>query len=78
LIFVIQYLSWTRPGAEIIDGVQGRYFIPLAAALALAVPGYRRLGPLIRPAALGGLAMFGVITPLVVVQALVVRYYMGD
>lgn len=39
LVFGIQYLSWTMPGAPIIDGVQGRYFIPLAAVAALGVPG---------------------------------------
>ena len=33
-----QYLSWTRIGAEFIEGVQGRYFLPLVPLLALALP----------------------------------------
>lgn len=77
LIFGTQYLSWTQPGADAIEGVQGRYFIPLAAALALSVPGLPRFGPLIRPVALAGLGILGVTTPFVVVQALVVRYYLS-
>lgn len=30
LIFTAEYVQWTRVGAEIIDGIQGRYFIPIA------------------------------------------------
>jgi uncharacterized membrane protein len=29
-VFTSQYLSWTRVGSPLIEGVQGRYFIPLA------------------------------------------------
>jgi uncharacterized membrane protein len=36
--FLIQYLSWTPVGAGYIDGVQGRYFVPLLAYLLLALP----------------------------------------
>lgn len=28
-VFTLQYLSWTTVGATIVDGVQGRYFIPV-------------------------------------------------
>lgn len=34
-IYVLQYLSWTRVGEVLVDGVQGRYFLPIAA---LALP----------------------------------------
>lgn len=30
LIFLAQYLTWTPVGSPLIDGVQGRYFIPLS------------------------------------------------
>lgn len=33
--FLLQYLSWTRVGESLVEGVQGRYFIPIAA---LALP----------------------------------------
>ena len=28
-IFLGLYMGWTKTGADIIDGVQGRYFIPI-------------------------------------------------
>jgi uncharacterized membrane protein len=31
------YLTWTKPGASIIEGVQGRYFTPLAVPLLLVL-----------------------------------------
>lgn len=30
LIYIALYLGWTVPGADIIDGIQGRYFLPFA------------------------------------------------
>ena len=78
LIFVAQYLSWTQPGADLIDGVYGRYFIPLAAVLALAMPGFPRLAPFVRTVASAGICALGVTTPFVIVQALLVRYYLGN
>ena len=36
--FMAQYLSWTSVGAAMIDGVQGRYFLPLIPFAALVVP----------------------------------------
>jgi hypothetical protein len=38
LIFLALYLSWTPVGMERIDGVQGRYFIPLLPILLFALP----------------------------------------
>ena len=35
MIYLLQYLSWTKVGESLIEGVQGRYFIPVAA---LALP----------------------------------------
>jgi uncharacterized membrane protein len=77
LIFVVQYFTWTAPGADFVGGVQGRYFIPLAATAVLAVPSFRRLGPFVRVMAVAGIGALGVTTPFVIVQALVVRYYFG-
>jgi hypothetical protein len=77
LVFALQYLSWTAPGSDLVDGVQGRYFIPVAVVFALAMPSWRGLGARARPFALVGLASLGVVTPVVVVHALVMRYYLG-
>nr|WP_175429964.1 DUF2142 domain-containing protein [Azospirillum argentinense] len=37
-ILVIQYLSFSRVGGTFVEGVQGRYFLPLAAAAGLLMP----------------------------------------
>ena len=54
LIELSMYLTWTKPGEEIIDGVQGRYFLPIAVPVLLALFYNRKfkspagaLGPLI-------------------------------
>jgi hypothetical protein len=70
------YLTWTRVGAATVDGIQGRYLLPLVPMLALlprlAVPGGRvlRAAGLALPvaAALAGLAM--------IPRLLVLTYYL--
>ncbi len=37
LVFLTIYLTWNRVEAPLIDGVQGRYFIPLSPLLAFAI-----------------------------------------
>jgi Predicted membrane protein (DUF2142) len=39
LIFVALYLTWTPVGMDRVDGIQGRYFIPLLPILLFALPG---------------------------------------
>ncbi len=36
LIFIALYITWTSTGAATVDGVQGRYFLPVLPGLALA------------------------------------------
>jgi uncharacterized membrane protein len=36
-VSISQYVSWTPPGVEYVDGIQGRYFLPLALVLLLPV-----------------------------------------
>jgi uncharacterized membrane protein len=38
LIMIAQYISWTQVGAVMVDGIQGRYFIPLAPFLVFLFP----------------------------------------
>jgi uncharacterized membrane protein len=45
LIFGVLYLTWTPVGASVVQGVQGRYFIPVLLVLALSVAGLRSLYP---------------------------------
>lgn len=77
LIEAVQYITWTGVGSPTIDGVQGRYLIPLAAAFILAIPAWRPVGALARPVALTGIAVLAALTPLVVIHAMVLRYYIA-
>ncbi|THD73147.1 MAG: DUF2142 domain-containing protein [Bradyrhizobium sp.] len=77
-IFLSMYLGWTKPGAAIVAGVQGRYFLPLAPAVAALLPalgtaGFRNLNR----ALLIVVVAFPVISLGVVMHAIVLRYYLG-
>jgi len=67
------YLGWTPPGADLVDGVQGSYFIPFAPLPLLAIHLARSgrwiswLGPLTSVASSSLLA--------VAVWSLLERYY---
>jgi uncharacterized membrane protein len=39
-IYGTEYLFWTKVGADTIEGIQGRYFLPSSMALAVAVPAF--------------------------------------
>jgi uncharacterized membrane protein len=69
-----QYLTWTLPGRLVIEGVQGRYFLPPAIMLAALLParGISRSWPsqLEWP-----VVAFPIITLPVIVHAVVLRYY---
>jgi Predicted membrane protein (DUF2142) len=69
------YFTFAEPGAPIIP-FQGRYFLPLAAALMLALPRLPRLGLTVLPVASAGIALFALTAPAVVIRALVHRYYL--
>ncbi len=71
-LFIGQYLSWTRTGWAAVEGMQGRYFVPLLPFLALALPALAIPGAawgrwaLRAPAAAAGLSGLAVIPALVV------------
>jgi uncharacterized membrane protein len=74
-IFAIQYLTWTPVGFPTIEGVLGRYFLPPAAFLMLCLG-----APLPRAGRLSSwLALpvkaFPVLSVVVVVHTLVLRFY---
>jgi hypothetical protein len=47
LVFAANYVYWTTPGSDTVNGVQARYFVPLLALLPVVVgtPPVRLLGP---------------------------------
>jgi hypothetical protein len=75
-LFAIQYLTWTVPGHPTVDGVYGRYFLPLAMVGAGLLPafGNTRLARLHDMLVVVG---FPVVTLAVVMRAVVLRYYLG-
>ncbi len=75
--FGAEYLAWTPVGKPVIDGVQGRYFLPFAAVLALAVPGFPAVGRRVLPWALAGVLILMLLVPPVMLRSLVLRYYLG-
>jgi uncharacterized membrane protein len=77
IMCVSLYFAWTPPGFPIVAGLQGRYFIPLAAASALALPCLPALGRRLLPLAAAGLAILALSGPVVMIRTLVVRYYLS-
>ncbi len=44
MIYAAQYASWNSPGSqEVIDGIQGRYFLPVAPLVILGFPSLRKI-----------------------------------
>ena len=74
-IFILQYLTWTWPGQMEITGVLGRYFIPVAIILALALPG--RTIPHMRNIAWAAIAVAASLTPAIMIRAELLRYYVN-
>lgn len=76
-VFVLQYLSWSPVGASYVEGVQGRYFLPVAVFLPLVLPHLRR--PLPARAVAAGRLVLGFAPCLsiaVTIRAIVLRYYL--
>ncbi len=76
LMFAIQYLTWTPVGATLVEGVQGRYFLPLA--LILGVVFVRPWWSGSRAALVGSclVAVFPVVTIVVMLHVILLRYYL--
>jgi uncharacterized membrane protein len=77
IMCVSLYFARTAPGFPEVAGLQGRYFLPFAAAFALAFPCLPALGRRILPFAAIGLAVLALSGPVVVIRTLVVRYYLS-
>lgn len=77
LIFVLLFLTWTPIGFPFVDGVQGRYFLPIALVLPLFLPSLgRRTTQIWRVPLLSALPLFAVISSSVTVINIVRRYYL--
>jgi uncharacterized membrane protein len=76
-IFMIEYMSWTAPGAPLIQGVQGRYFLTIALTAAALLPafgaGWTRIGNCLTTL----IALFPVVSLAVVMHTVILRYYLN-
>ena len=78
-LFAAAYLTWSLPGNAVVEGVQGRYLLPLAlagGAALLPALGSPRLAP-VHCALTAAVAAFPVVTLAVVMRTVVLRYYLG-
>lgn len=76
------YITWNRVGAPIVEGVAGRYFVPLACFLALALEGSRPLipdtvwGRRLRLGLTAAVLAFPVVTLMILQRTIILRYYL--
>ena len=77
LVFLLEYLSWTPVGFPIVQGVQGRYFLPVMMFLPGMLPAIRRAWFVAAcgPARLA-LLVFPAISISVTISSVVRRYYL--
>jgi uncharacterized membrane protein len=77
LTFTAQYMSWNSPGSQgTIDGIEGRYFLPIAPFVILSFPPLWRLK---LPAAVAptlGITL-GIVSAVVCLVAEIMRYYVA-
>ena len=74
LVFLTQYITWTPVGLDRVEGVTGRYFLPLALVLAGAFAGLPRGGP--ERVVLALVLLFPVVSISVALHAIIGRYYL--
>jgi len=73
--YLALYLTWTPVGAERIEGVQGRYLLPLLALLGLALPRLAVPRPIALRAACALVVTLAGLATIAVVPALAARAY---
>ena len=75
-VFLILFMTWTPPNEPVVWGVQGRYFVPVlpAAALALAALADVELAPRLRPMLVVGAAL---VSGVAVIEALWRVHWVG-
>lgn len=71
-LFAIQYVLWTSPADALVEGVQGRYFLPVLPLVPMLLPGLPRLKTAVLPLAISLPALSFAVTVIAIVQ----RYYL--
>ena len=73
-VFLLEYLSWSPVGSRFIEGVQGRYFLPIMPFLGFLLPRHRLPDPVWARLAL---CLYPALSITITVQAIVLRYYLS-
>jgi uncharacterized membrane protein len=77
-MFILSYLTWTMPGSTTVEGIQGRYFLPLALVGVVLLPALGGAWAARLHKALTLLVLtFPLVSLAVVMRAIVLRYYLG-
>lgn len=78
LVFASLYLVWSAVGADIVSGVQGRYFIPMLFLAVFSIAGGIKVhsGAIINRAAMAIPVILWIVSLVIFCQLLVERYYM--
>ena len=76
-VLLSQYLTWTNVGDVMIGGLQGRYLLPIAPALALALAGALRGPPVLRAGA-AALPVLAAAAGLLALPMLINAVYYGS
>ena len=73
-VFLLEYLSWSPVGGRVVEGVQGRYFLPIVPFLGFVLPRARFRTPTWSGVAL---CFYPALSITIAVQAIVLRYYLS-
>lgn len=74
-LFLIEYLTWTPVGSRILEGMQGRYLIPLAIAGSIGLPRLIRSDRVYRLAT-AVVVLFQFLTFFYLAKVIIERYYL--
>jgi hypothetical protein len=79
-VFAALYITWDPVGMTYVEGVQGRYFLPVAFLAPLVFLGGRPLADRLperwKTLAVGAVLAFPLISALILERAIIVRYYL--
>ncbi|NHN91151.1 DUF2142 domain-containing protein [Acetobacter sicerae] len=80
LVFLALYVIWTKVGASFVDGVQGRYFLPIVPFLALMFPKLKQWAPITPSSAMNRIVIIGfgaywIVDALTIMNVLYARYW---
>lgn len=80
VVFLSLYVIWTKVGDPIVDGVQGRYFLPIVPFLALLFPQLHQDGRIVpslklHQVAVVAIAIYWMVDAITIVDTLSARYW---